>query len=292
MSKQAPFIRKIIGDQTLNTNILTMDIETVNINGTLIPYLICWYDGHTVRSYWNQDFKNFDHLVSSMMGDLCIRKYRDHKIYLHNFSSFDGIFLLKALTKIGNCSPIINDGKLISLLFKFKLSKKDNFTLQFRDSFLLLPSSLKKLGKSFNTEITKDLFPIKFKDINYIGEVPNITYFNDISTNEYNNYVNSFTIWSFKDESIKYCIKDCISLFQVLIKFNELVFEKFNLNINKYTTLPSLSMAIFRSEYIYDDSKIGILLGDTEKEIRKSYTGGAVDMFIPINEKGYKSLWL
>lgn len=118
MSKQAPFIRKIIGDQTLNTNILTMDIETVNINGTLIPYLICWYDGHTVRSYWNQDFKNFDHLVSSMMGDLCIRKYRDHKIYLHNFSSFDGIFLLKALTKIGNCKIIQKEGRLYSLQSK------------------------------------------------------------------------------------------------------------------------------------------------------------------------------
>src|SRR6266850_1063800 len=34
-----------------------------------------------------------------------------------------------------------------------------------------------------------------------------------------------------RDESIRYCEIDCISLYQVIIKFNELIFELFNINM-------------------------------------------------------------
>jgi len=29
-----------------------MDLETVNINNTLIPYLLCWFDGKIKKSYF------------------------------------------------------------------------------------------------------------------------------------------------------------------------------------------------------------------------------------------------
>src|SRR5438270_7763316 len=226
-----------------------MDIETYNKDGKLYPYLLCWYDGTISKSYWIADFNNYDSLLSAVIGDLAIRKYRGYKIYLHNFSNFDGIFLLKGLSKLGKCSPIINDGKFISLTFIKNISKKTSYTLHFRDSYLILPSSLKNLCKSFNSITSKDIFPVKFNDINHIGVVPNIKYFNNISDLEYNEYLKIFieNLWSFKEHALKYCLKDCISLHQVLIKFNELVFNKFKLNITEYTTLPSLSMANFRA---------------------------------------------
>jgi hypothetical protein len=55
-----------------------------------------------------------------------------------------------------------------------------------------------------------------------------------------------------KDETIKYCIQDCISLHQVLSRFNELIFDKYNLNINNYPTLSSLSFGIYRAHYLKD----------------------------------------
>ena len=48
-----------------------------------------------------------------------------------------------------------------------------------------------------------------------------------------------------KTESIKYYSLDYISLYQILNLFNNLIFDKFKININKYPTLSSLSFAIF-----------------------------------------------
>jgi hypothetical protein len=59
-----------------------------------------------------------------------------------------------------------------------------------------------------------------------------------------------------------------------------MIFDKFALNINSYPTLPSLSIAIFRTHYLQEES-IHMLSGSVAKDIRKGYTGGSVDMFIP-----------
>src|ERR1700687_5795659 len=83
-----------------------------------------------------------------------------------------------------------------------------------------------------------------------------------------------------KDETIKYCEIDCISLYQIIVKFNDLIFKQFNINIHKYPTLSSLAFAIFRSNFMKDEN-IPQLSGQIAKDIRQSYTGGAVDMYIP-----------
>jgi hypothetical protein len=116
---------------------------------------------------------------------------------------------------------------------------------------------LKKLGKSFNVETLKGIFPYGLSNINYNGEVPEFKYFNKINIDEYNKYKDSFInkTWSFKVESKKYCELDCISLFQILTKFNKLIFYRFKLNINKYPTLPSLSFAIFTFARSFRKSK-------------------------------------
>jgi hypothetical protein len=68
------------------------------------------------------------------------------------------------------------------------------------------------------------------------------------------------------------------------LKFNELIFEHFKVNIHKYSTLSALAYAIFRSVYIEKDI-IPQLSGPIAKDIRQGYTGGAVDMYIPENPK-------
>lgn len=159
--------------------------------------------------------------------------------------------------------------------------------MTFYDSLLLLPASLDKLGKSFDVENKKTFFPIYWLinnpdiNINYIGNVPDIKYFKDITIDDYNNYVNERNnIWNFKDELLNYNMIDCIALYEILIKFNDIIFDKFSLNVFNYPTLPSLAFAIYRSSFM-NDYKIPKIGGKMLHDIRKSYTGGATDMYIP-----------
>lgn len=81
--------------------------------------------------------------------------------------------------------------------------------------------------------------------------------FNNLSENEYLEYCKSFEgkaaaathrllaggiLGTLLEEAIKYCEQDCISLYQVMSKFNDLMFEEFSINMNKYPTISSLSM--------------------------------------------------
>lgn len=51
------------------------------------------------------------------------------KIYIHNLSYFDGIFILNSLSKLGTVKPLMRDGKIFNLEFRFSvvtpISKKD-----------------------------------------------------------------------------------------------------------------------------------------------------------------------
>jgi len=118
------------------------------------------------------EYGNFK-ITKELVKLISNKKYEGYKIYAHNFHSFDSLFLLKYLVKLGECKPILHEGKLISLNFKGLGMKK---SLTFKDSFLLLPSSLKKLSESFGINNPKGIFPILFPNINYKGKVPDIKY--------------------------------------------------------------------------------------------------------------------
>jgi len=281
--KKSKAIEKIKVNKSLDNKIITMDLETVLINNVHVPYLLSWFDGSITNSYFIESLNPVTleleilRMINKVIEDICIRKYRNYKIYFHNFSKFDGYFLIRYLSKIGTCDSIIHKGRIISVKFNY-----NDINITFKDSYLLLPSSLRKLGNSFKVEILKGIFPYGLSNINYKGDVPDIKYFSNISTDEFNKYKDSFNnqIWSFRKEARKYCELDCISLFQILTKFNSLIFDRFKLNINNYPTLPSLSFAIFRSQYLKKDS-IHMLSGDSANYIRQGYTGGACDMYIP-----------
>lgn len=285
-------------NQVLN-KFITMDFETVLINNTHIPYLLCWYDGNSKKSYFLGDllkkgenllflledelFNYVNLMIKEAMEDINKKKYKGYKIYLHNFAKFDGIFLITHLAKLGYCKPVIHKGKLISTKFHLWNSK---YLVTFYDSYLLLPASLKNLCKSFNIIEGKGIFPFKLNNINYIGFVPEFKYFDikNVSLEEYNVYKSQFgyRLWSFKDESIKYCLLDCISLYKVIFKFNELIFNKFGLNVTNNPTLPSLAFSIFRTHFLLNEnnikaskpihSKIHMLSGKIAQDIREGYT--------------------
>jgi hypothetical protein len=123
---------------------------------------------------------------------LLIRKYYGYKVYLHNFSYFDGVFLLKILSDMENINLtkiLIRDRRILRLVVQFDKTKVNKTksgseykgSITIHDSLLILPSSLEKLSKVFKCE-SKGMFPLKFINnpnisLSYVGNVPGINYF-------------------------------------------------------------------------------------------------------------------
>lgn len=288
--RETNFISSINQSVSLSEKVLTMDLETRNINGKLIPYCVCIYDGVNLFSFYLTDYNNSNEMLEKSILSIMQRKYNGYRVYLHNFSNFDGIFLLNILIKLSdNIIPIIKDSKLIDIKFKFANSK---YTLFFRDSYLILPSSLEKLALSFKVE-SKGKFPILFVNddsinLNYVGKIPSIDTFINISTDEYLKYCNSFKnkVWDLKFEAIKYCSQDVVTLHQIILKFGNVIFDEIRLDISNYPTLSSLALGIFRCKFL-GNYKIPIITGKIYKDIKDSYTGGSVDVYKPYGENLY-----
>ena len=129
----------------------------------------------------------------------------------------------------------------------------------------MLPSSLRKLAKSFNVE-DKSIFPYRFVNNNnifneYKDVVPSFEYFDDITMEQYNEYIKNFTDknWDLKEETIKYCVQDCKSLFLVLEAFFKENYENTRVIGSKYVSLPSLAFANFRTKFLDKDIQIPCL---------------------------------
>lgn len=287
-----PF-RKLHEEKTLSTEFITFDIETIKTSDGLNPYLICGYTGKDYITSYAYDNYSIDKINSNdskklfkRFLDQLLEHYSESKktliIYAHNFAGFDGIFL-KHLINFGEVDPQLFNGKLMGI----KLKTKCGLTIIFKDSYLMLPQSLRKLSIAFNIISSKGYFPFLLNNIFYRGIIPSLEYWTGIPLNEYESLLKEFTgkTWDFKEESTKYCKLDCKALHEVLSKFNELVFEEFKVNMTSCLTLPSLAMKIYKTHYMPKD-KIYQILGEVERAIRESYTGGAVDVYKTHNKIG------
>jgi hypothetical protein len=203
--KKAKYFKTLKKDKYLSENFLTMDLETKNINGILEPYCVSIFDGKKAYSFYITEYKGSSvELMKAALNFLLKRKYNKHKVYVHNFSYFDGIFLIKIISGIveaKNIKPIIRDNKIISLTLNFKSEKNKKskgYNIEFRDSYLLLTTSLENLGNSLainKGKLEKKLpFPYRFVndsniDYNYVGNVPEFKYYDKISESEYNQLI-------------------------------------------------------------------------------------------------------
>jgi len=278
------FISKLKPLKNLKNKFICLDIETYIKDSVLTVFCISIFDGENKNSFFLSDFKNSEELIISALKSIMIRKYNGYNIYIHNMAKFDIIFIMKYLVKLGSVNPVIHNGRIITINLNY--GKDNKYQLQFRDSYLLLLNSLMKLCKSFKVETYKSVFPYLFvneNNLDYIGSVPEFKYFdNKITPIEYNKYKSNYNTWNLKNEAIKYCETDVISLYQVIFKFAELIFELFGRNVHHYPTLPSLAFGIFRSNFMIENT-IPQLSGRIANDIRTSYTGGSCDMYIPSN---------
>jgi hypothetical protein len=86
------FISKTKNVKTLTNNFITIDIETIINNGLLTPYLIAFYDGKNLYSFYLSDYNSVEQMMLDCLKSILIRKYDGYKIYAHNLANFDIIF--------------------------------------------------------------------------------------------------------------------------------------------------------------------------------------------------------
>ena len=194
---------------------------------------------------------------------------------------FDSVFILKSLivNKSITLSPIWKDNSILSLDVSYGGVK-----ITLLDSFQLISGSLDSILISFNCDTQKGYFPYSFVNNNnlfYIGDKPSKEYFNNISDLDYNAIPSEN--WDLRKETINYLRSDVEGLFEAIIKFRNSIYNKYNLNITKYKTLPSLALAAYCSSYIPSHlaPELKRIKGELEREIRSSaYFGGNVDVLM------------
>jgi hypothetical protein len=287
-TKKVNFITTKRKDSFKYNRYLTLDLETRIVNNKLKPYCVSIFDGQFVSSFYLKDFINEEELLKNAILKLFIVKNNKCNVYIHNFSYFDGIFLLRLISELSSkVDVIIRDNKLINVKVNYEIENK-NYNINIRDSYLLLPASLANLAKSFNVE-DKGIFPYKFVTgdipLDYIGKTPEYKFFESkkVSLDTYMDYAKQFNNnWSLEDETIKYCELDCIILYKIIDKFYKNIYKQFTINIHNNPTLSSLAFIIFRSNFLDDKKmKIPIILGSLYNDLKLSYTGGAVDAYKP-----------
>ena len=156
--------------------------------------------------YYLSDYENLDsnQLILKCIDDMLLNKYNNFIFYVHNFGKYDVVFLYNVLLKANvdkGCEYYIlnttmKDNTIIRLDIKIKIKskfKEDNsktIKISFVDSLNLLNNSLEKLTKDFNFDIKKGKFPHTFvnkRTLNYIGNKPDMSYYNNINIKDYNN---------------------------------------------------------------------------------------------------------
>lgn len=245
-------------------------------------------------------------MIKAAFSFVLTPRFKGYKIYFHNFSYFDSIFILKTLIgyKGVRVIPKFRETRLLSLTIQYlasynsktrQVEYKGSVTIY--DSMLILPSSLEKLVKAFGDAVmvkAKGMFPHKFcnradLDWNYEGPVPGIEFFHAPKTlnpfahisfkARYNEYCSKFqNNWNLKRELLSYCESDAKATHKVIVSFGQRLYDLYTLNYMRYPTLPSMALAIFRIKFL-GSTEIPILSGDVDRDIRKSYYGGFVDVY-------------
>lgn len=148
--------------------------------------------------YINPDTLDSNKLIINCFDSILVSKYTGYTFYTHNLGKFDITFILKTLVASSRRN---SDSKLefISrddLILCLKVSKQvytKTYTIKIVDSYNILNHSLSKLCVTYETEVTKDLFPSSFitdKTLFYYGIKPSLIHYPSRYAGIYNDISN------------------------------------------------------------------------------------------------------
>jgi len=208
----------------------TYDIEAyLDEENKFVPYAVEWYTQNNTKQYYLEDYIDYQSMIIASFRDLLIKENHNVTVYIHNNKNFDGIYILNSLLRTEDIKikPFFNKGKMISITLTLNSGiKNKSITITLKDSLSLLPSSLRKLGKSYGVETLKGIFPYNFVNknnfSNYIGPTPDLKFYKYIDLVEFkydelvNNYKNNKELFDFN--LIKENKKEYVN-FEELIQF-------------------------------------------------------------------------
>jgi len=249
----SPYLKPLKRQKLLN-DISVFDIETntwldntYNINEDIVqgyhdkpikPFLLVYYDGKHAIPYQGKD------CMYNFLKKYLVYGNRNRICFSHNGGKFDILALYECfrehLDEFQDYSyqPIMQGSRIMS----FKIYDHNRHRWEFRDSFSLLPRSLSYLCQSFKPDHIK-------------LERPSTVFENDPDT------------W------IRYCKNDCISLYEILQKFNSII-EDIQGSIGY--TIASTSLGTFRKKFLKNDLQTYFRYNDF---FRRGYYGGRVEIF-------------
>jgi len=265
-----------------NLGALDLETFTVDESGLQQTYAGGWMCDNEKQLFASKDSAEnvIILIIDSIFKYLTDNKKKNISIYAHNLGRFDAVELIKGVS-VDDRYEVKGiwkreENKLLSLKI-IQVKSRKSVTLLDSISFFGF-NSLKNTLKSYDIKVTKGIFPYSFvnKDnLNYVGHKPEKKFYSDYLTQaEYDRIPN--TNWDLRMETLKYLDSDVEGLYQLMKLVSTFYYDKHSINITKYKTLPSLTMAIFTSGYYNEDFNIKMIKGKIEKEIRSSYFGGAV----------------
>lgn len=244
-----------------------LDSHNVVTNG-LLP--------RTYYKPYNEDWVSWLSLL--FKNYLLVPKNHSTIFWAHNGGRFDFLFILKCLTYLGYKDSDITIAKKDSIylcirVYFYPLKKHGGNTkywIEFRDSYQLLPHSLRDLCESFNIY---DKYHIEKG------------YLDHKSINEFN-----YLELDIHESINEYLKGDIISLFYILESFQNKLKTLFKIDALRCLTLPQLSLKIFRNIFynpLEDKNKITLLRGVLHNFIAESYFGGYTMVYKPFVKFGY-----
>lgn len=260
---------------------MVADTETILIDNVHKPYaagLLMVRPGEQINdimidTYFSEDYSiildSFEERSTKVLYDLVLRIstiVRQEKstltIYFHNFSRFDGIFLLKHLAchhKNYKIKPLMRNNRL----YELAVYSGKKMLFRFRDSLNLLPGKLSALAKN--------LCP-------GLGPKGSIPY----------DEVRLSNLASLQKSLLDYMKQDILLLGGVMQKAQDIYWKLYKVDIESKITVSSLALSIFRMKY-YDASNWPIHIPNKNEDsfIRRAYYGGHTDTYKPYGENLY-----
>jgi hypothetical protein len=252
----------------------SFDCETfTHKEDIFIPYTVCYSINNQFYSIY---YKNGDDIILTAVLEIFSKISVNAPIYLyiHNIN-FDGALIINSITK--NQEIKIECFMNNLNIYKITLSFEDKKII-FKCSYKIVPLPLKQIGELLKIS-EKTPFPYKFaslENLNYIGEIPNESFFNDANDRVFFIKKNG-NFFDFRKESIEYCEND-VRITSKFIKIIADISSSYGFNLNLILSAPSLSFNIFIKKYNYNNAKEKISL-KLDSFIRPSYHGGRCEVY-------------
>ena len=234
-SKHRSFLTPLTGEKR-NYRIAVFDLEAENMVET---YALGFYDGNPEKKVII--FDDPEYHVHNFLMKFISKKYRGWYCFAHNGGRYDFLKLIEVLTKpewnMYHISLIPQGSSIIGI----DVRDDSQHVWHFRDSYAILPYSLRKLTQDFN---------VKHKKLEL-----------DFEKNH------ESQDWQ------KYLSYDCLGLYEVLQKYQS---ELNSLGGELGLTVASTALKTFRRTFLEHDIQT---YHDYDDVIRQAYYGGRTEIF-------------